>query len=136
MIPLSKSTADKRFRPRVARIGEHVSRRAFFDQIAEQEEYRSIGDAGGLLDVVRDHDKRVVALQANQQRLDARGREWVERRAGLVEQQNFWLHRQGSGDAQPLLLSAGQACAWLVEPVLYFVPQRRSAEALLHALVE
>src|ERR1700747_2969320 len=43
-------------------------------------------------------------------------------------------HRQGSRDAQPLLLTAGKFVRRFVQMLLYFVPQRRVPQALFHRL--
>jgi hypothetical protein len=56
------------------------------------------------------HDRdRVVGLQFVDQLLDLRGRDRVERRARLVEQDDLRLDGDGAGDAQALLLPARQA---------------------------
>ena len=82
-----------------------------------------------------DHDG-VVFLQFVDQLLDLRGRDRVERRARLVEQDHLGPHRHGAGDAQPLLLSAGETEAAGAELVLDLVPQRGAAQRVLDALVE
>ena len=46
------------------------------------------------------------------------------------------LHGHGPGDAQPLVLAAGESQGRLVQPVLDFVPEGRPAQALLHRLVQ
>ncbi len=60
-------------------------------------------------------------------------RDRVERRGGLVEQQDLRLHRNGAGDAEALLLAAGERQAALMELVLHLVPERGSAQRLLDA---
>src|SRR5882724_1185969 len=93
----------------IARRGKHLAGRAEFDQLAEIHEGREIGDARGLLHVVgHDHD-RVVGLQLVDQFLDLGGRDRIKRRAWFVEQDHLGLDRDGTRDAQPLLLTAGQA---------------------------
>ena len=86
-------------------------------------------DARRLLHVVGDDDDRVVGLQLVDQLLDLGGRDRIERRARLVEQDDLGLDRHGAGDAQPLLLAAGQAQAAGVELVLHLVPQRGARAA-------
>ena len=54
----------------------------------------------------------------------------IERRGRLVHQQHVGIGRQRPGDAQPLLLPAGQLQRRLVQPVLDFVPQRRPPQRL------
>ena len=46
------------------------------------------------------------------------------------------LDRDGPGDAQALLLAAGEAGARLVKPVLHLFPQAGALEAGLDDLVE
>ena len=67
--------------------------------------------------------------------LDRQGRDRVERRAGLVHQQHLGLDRDRAGDAEPLLLAAGEARAGLVEPVLDLVPEVGAAQRALDDLV-
>jgi hypothetical protein len=55
----------------------------------------------------------------------------VERRGRLVHEQHLRLHRDRSGDAQPLLLAAGEPAAWLIQPVLDLVSESRPAECFL-----
>ena len=61
----------------------------------------------------------------------APGRGRVEGAARLVHQQHLGPHGQRAGDAQPLLLAAGQTAAGLAEPGLDLVPQAGPGEALL-----
>ena len=70
-----------------------------------------------------DHD-RVVVGQFVDQFLDFGGGDRIERRAGLVEQDDFGPHRDGARNAKPLLLTAGKALAIGVELVLNLLPQR------------
>ena len=67
--------------------------------------------------------------------LDPAGRGRVERRARLVHQQDLGPDGQRPGDAQPLLLAAGQRAARPVEPVLDLVPQPGLRQAVLDQLV-
>ena len=89
-----------------------------------------------LLHVVGDDHDREALLQLADQVLDGEGGDRVERRAGLVHQQHLRLDRDGAGDAQPLLLAAGQARAGLVQPVLDLVPEVGALERLLDDGVE
>src|SRR6266853_1282525 len=61
-----------------------------------------------LLHIVRYERNAIVRFQLGDQLLDALRRYRIERRGGLVEQQDLRLHRDGAGDAQALLLPAGQ----------------------------
>ena len=106
------------------------------DQLAEIHEGREIRHPRRLLHVVRhDHD-RVVGLQLVDQFLDLGGRDRIERRARLVEQDHLRPHRDGARDAQPLLLAARQAQPVGGELVLDLVPERRALERRLDPRVE
>src|SRR6478735_7963675 len=64
---------------------DHV-RAIVLDELTQIEECRKIGDASGLLHVVRhDHD-RVGLSEFVNQLFDARRSDWVERRARLVHE--------------------------------------------------
>ena len=76
-----------------------------------------------------------LLLQLGDQVLDRQRRDRVERRAGLVHQQHLGLDRGRAGDAQALLLAAGEPGAGLVEPVLDLVPEVGAAQGLLDHLV-
>ena len=77
-----------------------------FDQFAQVKKSGVIGAARRLLHVVRHHGDAIVGLQLGDQLLDALGRDRVERRGGLVEQQHLGFDGNGAGDAQTLLLPA------------------------------
>ena len=77
-----------------------------------------------------------LSLELEDQVFDLGGGDGIESGAGLVEQQHFRIHRQRAGDAQALLLAAGEAVGGLVQLVLDFVPQRGAAQALLHLVVQ
>ncbi len=65
-----------------------------------------VARAPGLLHVMRhDHD-RVVIFEIVHQIFDARRRDRVERRTGLVHQDDFGLYGRSARDAEPLLLAA------------------------------
>ena len=75
------------------------------------EEGGALRDARGLLHIVGDDDDRIAAAQLVDQLLDLGGGDRIERRAGLVHQDHLGIDRDGAGDAQPLLLAAGQGGA-------------------------
>ena len=97
-----------------SRVGEDLVGRAFLDQIAEMEERGALRYARGLLHRVGDDDDAVVLLQLVDQLLDLGGGDRVERRARLVHQDHFGADGDGPGDAQALLLAAGEAGAGIV----------------------
>ena len=55
---------------------------------------------------------------------------------GLVHQDHVGLDGDRAGDAEPLLLAAGEAERVVLESVLDLVPERRAAQRALDALVE
>src|SRR4051812_12521192 len=120
----------------VAGIGEDLLGDVELDKLAEIHEGGEVRDARRLLHVMRHDDDRVVLLQLVDQLLDLGGRDRIERRARLVEQDDLGLHRHGAGDAEPLLLAARQAEAARVQLVLDLVPQRSAAQRQLDAGVE
>ena len=65
--------------------------------------------ARGLLHVVGHDQDGELLLQLGDQLLDLAGGDRVERRGRFVEQQHFRLQGDRAGDAQALLLAAGQA---------------------------
>src|SRR5580658_8152227 len=120
----------------IAGRGEDPAGFVEFDQFAEIHERGLVRDARGLLHVVGDDGDGVVFGQFLDQFLDLGGRDRIQRRARLVEQDHLGPYRDGAGDAQALLLAAGQALAIGVELVLDFVPQRGAAQRGLDAAVE
>src|ERR1700693_138518 len=69
------------------------------DQFTKIHEGRAVGDPRRLLHVMGDNHDGVVGLQLVDQLFDLGGRNGVERRARLVEQDHFRPHRHGAGDA-------------------------------------
>src|SRR5687768_15586424 len=106
----------------MARIREDVVRVAYLDELAEVEVRRALGDARGLLHRVRDDRDRVVLLELIDQVLDARRRNRVERRARLVHEDDVGIDGDRARDTKPLLLSAREPRARLLEPVLDLGP--------------
>src|SRR6516162_4647003 len=116
--------------------GEHLARGVELDQLAEIHEGGIIRDARRLLHVVGHDGDGVIVLELVDQLLDLGGGDRVERRAGLVEQDHFRLDRHGAGDAQALLLAAGQAEAVSVQLVLDLAPDRGPMQRQFDPLVE
>src|SRR5579883_205378 len=125
---LAEPARDVGLGPLVARGGEQGGRIAELDELAQIHKGREVGDARGLLHVVGDDDDRVVLLQLVDQFLDLGGRDRIERRARLVEQDDLGLHRDGAGDAEALLLAARQAETGGRELVLHLVPESGPAQ--------
>jgi len=82
----------------------------------------AIGDARGLLHIVRDDHDRDAPLELRDQLLDLQRRDRIERRARLVHQDHLRLDGERAGDAQPLLLAARKPCPGLGEPIGDLVP--------------
>ena len=108
-------TGDVTLGARVGRVREHLVGDVVLDEApgaaafvvdVGRHERGHVGDARGLLHVVRDDHDRVVALQVGHEIFDARRRDRVERRARLVHQDHVGLDRETARDAQPLLLTA------------------------------
>src|SRR5712672_2215741 len=119
----------------VARRGEKLAGLVEFDQLPQIHEGGLVRDARRLLHVMGDDGDGVVLRQFLDQFLDLGGRDRIERRARLVEQDHLGPHRDRAGDAKPLLLAAGQAQAGGVQLVLDLVPQRAAAQRLLHPVI-
>ena len=103
---------------------------------AQVEERGLVGDAGCLLHVVGDDDHGEPLLELADEVLDGEGGDGVERGAGLIHEEHLGLNGNGTGDAQTLLLAAGQRRAGAVQAVFHLVPQVRSAQGTLSGLVE
>src|ERR1700677_709407 len=131
----TEPAGDVILRASIARRREDLVGVVEFDQLAEIHEGGLVGDARGLLHIVGDDRDGVVLRQLLDQLLDLGGRNRIERRTGLVEQDHLGPHRDGAGDAEPLLLAAGQAEAAGVQLVLDLVPQRAAAQRLFDATV-
>src|ERR1019366_7599015 len=119
----------------IARRREDLVGLVEFDQLTEIHEGGLVRYTRGLLHVVGNDGDCIVLRQFLDQFLDLGGRNRIERRAGLVEQDHLGPHRDGAGDAEPLLLAAGQAEARGVQLVLDLVPQRAAAQRLFDAAV-
>ena len=70
------------------------------------------------------------------QLLDLLRADGIQRRRRLVEQQHLGLDGERAGDAEALLLAAGQADRAVAQPILDLVPQRGAAQRALDDLVD
>ncbi|CAN4005523.1 selenium-dependent molybdenum cofactor biosynthesis protein YqeB, partial [Dysosmobacter welbionis] len=95
--------------------GEQCLRPAELHQIPQQEKRRVVGDTGGLLHIVGHHDDSILAFQFHCKVFDLGGGDGVQGAGGLIHQQDLRLHCQGTGNAQPLLLAAGEAQGTLLQ---------------------
>ena len=81
-------------------------------------------------------DDGVVALELGDQFLDLPGRDRVQRRARLIEQQHLGLDGDAARNAQPLLLPARETGAALGQLVFNLAPQGRLAQGPLNAFLQ
>src|SRR3954453_15210454 len=133
-LPLPELARDVLLRAPVVRLGEDLLRLRVLDQLPVEQERRRVGDARGLLHVVRDDDDRDAVLELVDELLDLQRRDRVKGAARLVHQDHLGLHPKRARDAQPLLLAARQPDARRVQPVLDLLPQSRPAQRALDAL--
>src|SRR6266849_2241789 len=105
---LAESASDVIFSFLLLWGGEEFIRFTKFYQPTQIHESREIGDSGGLLHVVsHDHD-RVALLEFMDQFFDFGRGDGIQGRARLIHQHHLGLDRNGAGDAQALMLAAGQ----------------------------
>src|SRR5215471_19753176 len=97
---LSEAAGDVVLRALIPRRREHVAGRVEFDELAEKHKRGEFRNARCLLHIMGDDYDRVVVGQLVDQLLDLGGRNRVQRRAGLVEEDDFRPHRDGAGDAK------------------------------------
>jgi hypothetical protein len=84
---------------------------SIFHQVAKVEKGGALRDARSLLHGVGDDDDAIAAAQFVDQFLDLGRCDGIECGARLVHQDDFGIDRDGTGDAQALLLPAGQCGA-------------------------
>src|SRR5437016_6357568 len=105
---LAEATGDVIFGALLTRVRKNFRGRSELDQLAEIKEPGVIGDAPGLLHVVgHDHD-RVLRFQLVNQFFDLCGRNRIQRRTGLVHQNDVWFDGERTRDAKALLLTTRQ----------------------------
>src|SRR5262245_18590296 len=132
----AEAAGDVVLRARIVRRGEDLAGRSELHHFAEIHERSIVGDARRLLHVVGDDRDRVVLFELVDQLLDLGRRDRIERRAGLIEQDDLRTHRDGAGDAQALLLAAGQGKAVGHQLVLDLLPQRGAAQRGFHPVID
>src|SRR5512133_1041924 len=121
------------FRQLLARGRKQLLGAIVLDEAAQPEESRVIRHARGLLHVVRHDDDRVLLLQPVDQLLDALSGDRVQRRRRFVHQQDLRFDGERPGDAEPLLLPAGERQRALLQAILHLVPQRGRPQAVFDA---
>src|SRR3990172_4902300 len=110
---LPEPPGDVVFSALVLRVREHLSGGSVLYQDAaavfvHHHHHRVVRHARGLLHVVRDDDDREVTGEVSHEVLNLQRGDRVQGGARLVHQDDVRLRGQGAGDAQPLLLAAGQ----------------------------
>src|SRR5439155_18881453 len=125
---LAKAPRDVVLSASITRRGEQFARGVELDELPEIHEGGEVGYTRRLLHVVRHNHDRVMLLELVDQFLDLCGGDRVERRARLVEQNHLGLDCNGAGDAEPLLLAAGEAQSIGPELVLDLVPERSTPQ--------
>src|ERR1700676_5307139 len=89
---LAEASGNIILRSFLAWVREDFRSRSKFNQSAEIKEGGMIGDAPGLLHVMRDNDDGVLAFELVNQFLHLRGRDRVEGRARFVHKNHIRLH--------------------------------------------
>src|SRR5690606_10107211 len=84
---------------------------------------------------MRHDDDRVVFAKFVDQFLDPCRGDRIERRARLIHQDGLGGNRDGTGDAEPLLLATGKTGGWLVPTILHFREQASLLPAAFNDLV-
>src|SRR5215472_4894864 len=129
-----EASGDVGLRPRIARRGEQLRRRAELDKLADQQKGGEIADARCLLHVVRHGNDGAKLLQLHEKLFDFCGADGIERRARLVEKQHLRVDGKSARDTQALLLPAGKLVGGLVKVVLDFLPKGRPAQAFFYGV--
>src|SRR5688572_13093391 len=90
-----------------ARLHEDLVGHAELHHLAQVHVGGVVRNPRRLLHVMRDDEDRHALLEIVNQLLDAGGRDGIERRGRLVEEQDLGAGRERARDAQALLLAAG-----------------------------
>src|SRR5262249_49074257 len=133
---LAEPAGDVVFRLLVLRRGEQVARHTELDHLAHEEEAGPLRNPSRLLHVVGHDDDGEIFLEVEDELLDLRRGDRVERGARLVHEQNLGLDSDCPRDAEALLLPAGQARPRRVEVVPDLVPKRGLAERALDDVIQ
>src|SRR5512145_323171 len=117
-------------------LDEELVGHAELDQVAEVHVGGEVRHARRLLHVVRHDEDGHALLEVVHQLLDRGRGDRVERRGRLVEQQQLRIGGERAGDAQALLLPAGEIVCRLVQAVFHLVPQGRVVQSLLDLVLD
>src|ERR671922_919146 len=102
---------------------EYFLRGSPFDDFAVEHEDHTIGDAPGLSQVVSHNDDRIAWLEPEDQFFDLLSCCRIERRAGLIHENDLRLVGESARETEPLLLPAGKSFGAIAQPIFDFVPQ-------------
>src|SRR3546814_14282685 len=83
-----------------------------------------------------EEEDRIVRTKYGDQYREPCGGERIERRARVVDEDDFRRNGNRAGDAQPLLLAARKAGAGFLQAILHLAPQAGLLEACLNDRVE
>src|SRR5437868_6571936 len=106
------------------RVRKNLRSLARLDEFAEVEEGSMLRDACCLLHIVSHDHNREALLEFVNQLFDFGRRDRIQCRRRLIEKHDLGLHRESAGNAQPLLLPAGEGQRAGVELVFDLIPQR------------
>src|SRR5882757_493024 len=112
--PLPKSSSHVVICLTVLGSGEHLLRRSDLHELAHVHEGRDVGNARGLLQVVRNHSQAILLTETLQSLFDSKCGYRVQSRGRLIEQHDLRFEGDCTRYAQPLLLTAGEPPAVLV----------------------
>ena len=104
--------------------------------MAEVEEGGLRADARGLLHGMGDDDHGKLAAQVVDRGLDLSGGDGVKGGTGFVHQQHFGAGGDSAGDAETLLLAAGQTGAGGGKAVFHLVPEVGAVQGSFDHLVQ
>src|SRR5277367_1011109 len=133
---LTEPAGDIGFCARIRRRREKFGGFAVLDEVAIEHEGSEVAGAGGLLHVVSDDGHGAAVFQLEHELFDFGGGNGIESGARLIEKEHFGIDRESAGDAEALLLSAGESEGGFFEIVLHFVPEGGAAQAVLDEVVE
>src|SRR6266404_1240644 len=132
----AKSASDIVLRLALAWIRENFRGRSTLDPLSTIKESGVIGDASGLLHVVRNRYDRVLAFELIDQFLDLGCGDRIKLGTRLIHQKHFRLHRERARDAKPLLLAARKAGPRLMQIVFYLIPKRGHAKRFFQTFIK
>src|SRR5438034_10930552 len=120
----AEAAGDVGLRARITGSGEELRRGAELDELPNEQERREVADARGLLHIVGDDSDGADVFQLHQQFFNFGSADGIERGAGFIEEENFGFDGKSAGNAQALLLAAGELVRRLVEMVFDGQQQR------------